>query len=318
MHMGFESEYVLNPTELTTKETETTSLSGTSVKEYQHINDENNYVGVSDSEYDRVQTLLSDISDIVSDSEITRRPITSEAMFQEIEDQNLPSLSSVIDAAVAYTKYYTNTVLVDNDVPSPSAHREGVQIFAENNSQLFTYADNLANEINKEIDCLYGQQRGKKNDPVYPADVLSAASFCESINKPKVCAVVRQNKNSKPAKQGIIKLFRDIAGVGTTPRHWDTYPLIDSTNNSYSLTPYGKFVALIISPQSRHRETNQYLPGDDNSMLSLKPSLDEIRNACFACALGLPNEDRRDLFREAYNQRMTGRVDSAIAGSKTA
>lgn len=161
-------------------------------------------------------------------------------------------------------------------------------------------ADVMADIVADEIGVLVDHTARGKNPPS-AMEVFAAVCSSNQGTKRDVRKLVRAHRSDEPHKQLISKLFNDISGQGTKTRHWFEYPLV---TDDVRPTAFGEFVGLIVAPRSLTRDTGEYLPGADDDELFVVPSRDAVRVACLACAFGRRGDGERELFDEAFAERV--------------
>lgn len=155
-------------------------------------------------------------------------------------------------------------------------------------------ADTVADEIGVLVDYSW---RGSPT----ALEILAGACSASENKKDSVRDKVREFRRDKPGEQLIRKPLNDIMGTGTNPRHWEDYPLVSGEINP---TAFGELIGLIVGPYSQARDTHEYLPGTEEDGLFVVPSRVDVRVACLACALGRLGDDKRELFDEAFAERV--------------
>ena len=164
--------------------------------------------------------------------------------------------------------------------------------------------EDLIPKAKNDIEGIVSCSGGKKDYPILAVEVLRAVAARTSPVRIDIIEEVRGPKRYKPKKQEINKVrnYIDKNKPGPETLEWSSF-LYDS-GSGYKLTKYGKFISLLIFPDVGPRKSDKYLPQKGVNEKYIVPEEEEIRVACHACMLGIPNRERIEILDDALNERL--------------
>lgn len=190
------------------------------------------------------------------------------------------------------------------DYPASDTLIEGAASNLQTDERI-EHANELAEHIATDLDLLINKHSGKKEYPVFAVEVFYAVCSQKRPNRSAIINKIRENRRDKPAAQIINGLRNDLQGVNTDNSRWAEYPLVEEMPDGYSPTDYGKLIALIITPDSTDRDSNEHLPvPESKDDLYHIPDEEQLLTACFSCAFDQPSETHQEIFEDAYQERM--------------
>lgn len=162
----------------------------------------------------------------------------------------------------------------------------------------------MAAQIETEKHQLFERKGGGLDAPIRAFDVFRAVSVLQKPVVEEIKSEINEHRTSKAKERPIRVLLRRLDGTGENPGIWEEFPLIREVPGGFEPTSYGGFVSQILIPESKHRESDKYLPTELDISSPEDPSFDELLEACYAFAFGKPNPERQQTFNEVYLERL--------------